>query len=58
MRAWLTSNPAQPTAAAAQVLLSTSYVIIGLPALFTGFSLISFLYIGFRGDSMPDAKRE
>jgi hypothetical protein len=51
MRFWLTAN-------ATQVTITNSYVILGLPALLADFALISFLYIGFRGDSMPDAKRE
>lgn len=51
MRFWLTAN-------APQVKMTNSYVILGLPALLAGFALISFLYIGFRGNSMPDAKRE
>jgi hypothetical protein len=51
MRSWLIAN-------ATQVTITNSYVILGLPALFAGFALISFLYVGFRGDSMPDAKRE
>lgn len=50
MHFWLIQNT--------HVEVVDSYVVMGLPVLFSGFALISFLYIGFRGDSMPDAKRE
>lgn len=44
--------------AQATVVVTETYVILGLPAILLAGSLASFLYVGLLGDAFPDAKRE
>jgi len=49
-RLWLLHTPG--------TVVSTSYVVLGLPALLLATSLVSFAQVGLFGDAFPDAKRE
>jgi hypothetical protein len=40
------------------VLVGGGYVIFGLPLILASFPLVSYLFIGFLGNQLPDAERE
>jgi hypothetical protein len=49
-RAWLI--------AFGSVYVTTSYVILGLPAILVATALVSYLFIGLLGNALPDSQRE
>lgn len=49
-RAWLIRG--------AYVVVPRSYAVFGLPAVLLAFSLLSYLWVGIVGNSLPDGKRE